>query len=186
MSYILNIVILLLQDLPGPGPAKKRIRKQSKVPGNSKGKESFVDAWLKLPEFAKWLEKRLDRDYGGSKAYCTVCDYSLSNHKSVLRSHIDSDCHKIRMPLYDEIMRQREQLASYVGFAKKEDVAKYEMRILTLFAENRLPTSLADKLIPVLRVLHPEHEVLKKVQLGRTKAGDLIRDGSLYLNGKMC
>ena len=86
--------------------------------------------------------------------------------------------HKLRVPLHEEIMRQRRQLESYFAGAKKEDVAEYEMSLLAMIAEKQLPISLVDTLVPLLRKLHPKDERLKKVQLARTKASTIISDGN--------
>ena len=85
-----------------------------------KQSEGFVDACLQDPAFQLWLQKAVDHKTGEFKAHCVVCDKYLTNHKSVLKNHMDkcSD-HKLRAPLHEEIMRQRRQLESYFAGAKK-------------------------------------------------------------------
>lgn len=177
--------------MPGPlrdktGAVKKKTdrsqaSKASKPYDRSSEKELFQDSWLELPQFKPWLEKRMEPSYGDYKAYCVVCDDSISNHKSVISKHSTSKKHTFRAPMYETILKQREQLESFTRSAKKEEVVEYEMVLCTLIAQKNLPICLVEELVEMNRRLHPKDEVLPRVRLGRTKAGSVIRDGNLTL-----
>lgn len=145
-----------LQDLPGPERDETgRVKKRRCQSSQQTGKQRFLDSWPQVDEFRPLLEKKMVPSYGNLKAFCAACDEDLTNHKSTISNHMKSEKHRHRLPLYDEILRQRKTLALYVGFAKQETVAEYEMTICSLIAEKSLAISLVDSLIPALRRLHP-------------------------------
>ena len=50
-----------------------------------------------------------------------------------------------------------------------------EIKVCSFIAENNLPISLCESLLPLLRSLFPSDSVLKQVKLGKQKATNTIR-----------
>ncbi len=72
-----------------------------------------------------------------------------------------------------------------VSTASAEKVAVYEMTIVSMVAQKNLAILDVETVIATNRRLHPKDPVLKRVQLGRTRATAIIKDGwnsLLFLN----
>lgn len=61
--------------------------------------------------------------------------------------------------------------------ASAKDVAHYEMTMVCLIAQENMAITKIERIIAVNRRLYPKDPILKKVQLGRTKATAIITDG---------
>lgn len=60
---------------------------------------------------------------------------------------------------------------------KAEDPVKnFEMRISMFFAEHNVAFQVVDHLIPLLKEIVPDSEILKKCRLGRTKCTKIIQN----------
>lgn len=81
---------------------------------------------------------------------------------------------KLRQSMDDQLTEYR---------ASKEDVASYEMSMCALIAEKNLPIKTVESIVAFNRRHHSKDPVLHKVQLGRTRATAIIKDGKGFKFG---
>jgi hypothetical protein len=69
--------------------------------------------------------------------------------------------------------KQAPQLLRYSE--QNKSAARIEIKLCSFIAENNLPISIADVLLPLLRDLFPSDQALRDVTLGKQKATNVIR-----------
>lgn len=129
--------------------------------------KTFQSDWLTQPEFKGWLI------FQNGKAKCKVCEATLQPGKSDLEKHGKGINHKKKMETF---LNQDVQphITKYATITKK--VADVETAICAFMVENNMPLSKADQLTEFIKAL-PEKKVLEKIQLGKQKATNIIRQG---------
>lgn len=132
----------------------------------------FQSEWLKKTEFKGWLVKM---NNGGSDfAYCKLCNKKLMSHKPVLSRHMETNAHKSAASAVKSTTSIAAALQNSVS--KKTSVKRAELKIAGLLATNNLAFRLVDELIPVLKSSFQDPDVVKDINLHRTKATGLIKN----------
>lgn len=142
----------------------------------------FNDAWLKMPMFIGWLEKMSPNDQPqtsteevnkNESSFCKVCSVRLLSHKTVLKKHADSSKHK------DNAKRVAENV-KITSLFRTSDLTKRtriaELKLCGLIATNNLPFSFIDSLIPLLKSIAPDSEIIKEITLKRTKCTAIMTE----------
>jgi len=134
-----------------------------------------------MEAFKDWLEKRYSCTQSIFKPWCICCETFLTNGKSELENHVASEKHQKNMMLLPSVLRERTSMADHLDSCNvtKEDVAIYEMVMVCKVAEGNSSIVTVERDIAANRRLHPKDPVLKRVQLGRSKATAIIKDGWL-------
>uniref|UniRef100_A0ABD2XAB8 USP domain-containing protein n=1 Tax=Trichogramma kaykai TaxID=54128 RepID=A0ABD2XAB8_9HYME len=120
-----------------------------------------IDEWMNLPEFSEWLKKSDEHE---DKAFCTFCNEDLSPRKDFLRNHADTKKHKTnRLYLYPSELSDLER-----------NVLITEIALSAMISSSNAPFLFIDTLVPVMKKLLPDSDIMKNVSLDRTKAKEIV------------
>ena len=144
--------------------AKKRKKTSSR-------EQPFMDSWLQLPQFKKWIQRRVGNDRK-AKPYCGLCEQMLTCSKTGIKRHASSKKHQSR----EKLTTTTRSLSHMVSRISNDDVATtMEVKICAFIAEHNLPLSISDSIVAFLCSMFPNDDPLKKVKLGKQKATNVIR-----------
>lgn len=150
--------------------------------GNGKKKKrppsKFVDAWTQNPLFKDWLQSRFNNEKNMKTAYCVACHSFETNGKIDLERHAKRPKHLEAIKKLKESKNETLLMRGFLSKSMDRKVAEGELRICTFIAENNLPFCLVDSLVPVLKKTFTDDAVLSKIQLGKQKCGNMIRQGT--------
>uniref|UniRef100_A0A8D8RA81 Uncharacterized protein n=1 Tax=Cacopsylla melanoneura TaxID=428564 RepID=A0A8D8RA81_9HEMI len=141
--------------------------------GPSKPKKKFCKKYdkrvsktlLGLNEFKGWLE------IDGKIARCIPCyRKEIKGGKSELSRHAKSGIHIQNM----KSASAQSSVGEFVSQTTK--VNKLETSMCAFIAEHNLPLSFSEHLVTFIKSL-PDQETIRKVQLGKQKATNIIRQG---------
>ena len=130
-----------------------------------KYEQKFLNSWLADPEFKDWLEKR------NELPYCKLCECKLSCAKTALKRHKENRNHQNLCRIQLETSKP---ITSFLG-SQARTAARIEIKLSSFIAENNLPLSIVDDLVPLLRDLFPSDQALSQVTLGKQKATNVVR-----------
>lgn len=118
---------------------------------------------LGLEEFKGWLEM------DGKRARCVPCSRKeLKGGKSELKRHAKSNIH------IQNIKSASAQKSMEHFVSQTSKVNKLETSICAFITENNLPLSFSEQLVGFIKSL-PDTETVQKVQLGKQKTTNIIR-----------
>lgn len=151
---------------------KEKAQKGAKPKKRKMYKQMFCNSWLSHAQFKSWIKKKsVD---GSDVPFCVVCNVKISCAKTAIKRHGASKSHETAMNRSVEEANSQPSARAFLG-PSSSAVAKMEIKICSFLAENNLPISLCEEMLPFLRSLHPTDSVLKKVSLGKQKATNTIR-----------
>lgn len=134
-------------------------------------KQKFRPIWLDESEFKGWLEEIPKDKY---KCRCSACGKILNCGKSELSKHSLSKIHKKNVVSLKNA--QKIDMFTNKQHKAEDPVKNFEMRISMFFAEHNVAFQVVDHLIPLLKEIVPDSEILKKCRLGRTKCTKIIQN----------
>ncbi|CAG9835526.1 unnamed protein product [Diabrotica balteata] len=161
-------------------PPKKKICRQKK--DSKPYTYKFNEAWLKMPMFIGWLEKVSQSDHPqtskaqdnkNESSFCKVCNIKLLSHKSVLTNHANSTKHKGNMKKVAENVKIT---SVFRPSTLVENTRIAELKLCGLVATNNLPFSFVDTLVPLLKNIAPDSEIIKSITLKRTKCSAVVTE----------
>jgi len=147
---------------------RKRIRGKLSKDEKEHSSKVFRDVWLEAEEFKGWLAKVKDDP---KKAYCKLCNATLTAGKSELQKHGSGQKHKDKMKGVKNV-KPLNEIFSPARMTKEQkladDTKKAEIMICAFFAEHNVALQASDHLIPLMKKAIPDSEIMKKVTLDRT------------------
>lgn len=136
-------------------------------------KQKFNAKWLEDKRFVGWLESSNESEY---KCKCIACGKTLNCGKSELLKHADTKIHKANV-LAKKSTKTVAAFFERKGISSVEKNAQtFEIRISMFFAEHNVALHIVDHLIPLLKIIVPDSEIIKKAELGRTKCTEIIKN----------
>ncbi|KZR98783.1 Uncharacterized protein APZ42_005645, partial [Daphnia magna] len=161
-------------------PSKKAKAKSTKRKKKTRASSRFLERWKQIPEFKTWLQSRHDPSSNISTAYCTACSTYLTNSKKDLQKHSNTQKHILAMETVANCSKESQRLLQYVSSGEDKKVVLATIRLCLLAAEKNLSFNLIDWLIPTSKASFPDHLILEKVMMSRTKCS-VMRFGEYSL-----
>ncbi|XP_046805877.1 uncharacterized protein LOC124419648 [Lucilia cuprina] len=136
-------------------------------------KQRFCQIWLKDERFNGWLEEVKDDGY---KCRCTACGKYLNCGKSDFIKHAETKQHKKNVLK----VKNTKPMQSFFEKRKTPDidnsVTNFEVKLSLFFAEHNVALQVIDHLVPLLKQIAPDSNIIQNFQLGRTKCTQIIRN----------
>lgn len=129
---------------------------------------NFKHAWLDEDIFKGWLAFHPSEN----KAYCNACNKTIRCTKTDLIKHSQPFSHI-------QNVRSKEQSLSRDtsnAISHTEKVKSAEIKLAAFFAEHNIAFSSVDHLIPLIKNIAIEPEVVKNLSLGRTKCANIVEE----------
>jgi len=128
----------------------------------------FRRSWLDENIFQNWLTS----SENDNKAFCTVCNISLKCCRYNLLRHAESASHIDNVNSSNvEINISNKETVSH-----SDKVKRAETKLATFFAEHNVAFSIVDHLIPLLKDICVDPEVVKDITLARSKCTKIIKN----------
>lgn len=129
-------------------------------------KKKLSKVHLAAEEFKDWL--LIDAD--GKTGKCKVCNTLIKGGKTELKRHSETKMHLRNFAA----KLQQPSVATFLP--QTEKIKQTENAMCVFLVEHDLPISFVEPLVEFCKVL-PEKSVLDKLQLGKQKATNIIRQG---------
>lgn len=133
----------------------------------------FRKDWLEEDRFKGWLREK------NSKISCEACGVTLHITGGIidLKRHMGTTKHKSKMCAKQTTM-------SMTGFINDQHQKQLfnnklkaaEIKISLFFAEHNIAIKLIDDMVPLIKDIAVDTEVIKKIELGRTKCTNIINN----------
>lgn len=131
----------------------------------------FNEKWLVDISFKNWISKR-EQETGSFTAFCKICNCNILNHRPALVKHQNTTKHKQNVTAISKTTSIDEAFKP----KKEEELKKRaEIKLCAFLAEHNLPLMLSDALVPFLANTFPDSAIIKSVNLGRTKATNIVK-----------
>lgn len=146
----------------------------SGIEGNKKRKvaKSFQTAWLEHDDFKNWLTQHSDN----GKAYCTACDKILVCGKTDLSRHANRASHIENLNL----KRDNPSTSLLASPVQNRDhinkVKSAEIKLATFYAKHNIALQTIDHLVPLLKDICSDPQVVKDLTLSQTKCAQIIKN----------
>jgi len=128
----------------------------------------FRRSWLDENIFQNWLTS----SENDNKAFCTVCNISLNCYRSNLLRHAESASHIDNINSSNvEINISNKETVSH-----SDKVKRAETKLAAFFAEHNVAFSTVDHLIPLLKDICVDPEVVKDITLARNKCTQIVKN----------
>lgn len=135
-------------------------------------KHIFNNDWTK--QFA-WL-KNMKPDSKVGKAFCILCNKTLSGSFFHIKRHENSCIHKKNV--------NAQKISPSVNFdlskiSQKKDFLQQkekELKMIAFIAEHNLPISIMDHFLAFIKSICPESKLIQNIHCGHTKANLILRD----------
>ncbi|KAL7292437.1 hypothetical protein TKK_0014021 [Trichogramma kaykai] len=120
--------------------------------------------WEEMDEFKEFL---LRSPKNNDLAYCTLCEKDFAPVLNSVHRHFDSKYHRTK---YNDRFNIVEELGSV-----ESQTARTELKLTGLISTLNLPRSTMSALIPVLKNVITDSEIVKQMSLDRHRTGELMR-----------
>lgn len=166
-------------DSDGDRVVKTRGESTTKL---SHQKQKFRGSWQIDPKFKNWLEPVKNNDY---KAYCRYCQVQFVSELSTLKKHSKSSKHIGNVKLVNESSSIASCFTNVVQQKKETEAIKLaEIKLCGFISEHNMSLNSIDHLTGVLKESFPDSNIIKGINLGRTKATCVIKNVSYVMLGK--
>ena len=139
-------------------------------PKGKRKQQTFCQSWLTVPEFKKWIIKRIGKS-GVVVPLYKPCQLEVTCSKTGLKRHTSIVRHQENMKSVDS------SAIIPTLFTSATDVT-IELKVCAFIAENALPIWMSENLVSLLKSLFPRDLNLKNVMLGKQKTTNIIRQVS--------
>lgn len=136
-------------------------------------KQKFYNNWLNLPEFKGWLEEIPENPYN---CRCKACNCQLTCGKSELLKHAKGKKHQEKVKLIASNSNLLRTFVETIQIDENRKAQQFELRLSAFFAEHNVAFQVIDHLVPLLKEILPDSEILKNVTLGRQKCTNIIKN----------
>ncbi|XP_011884095.1 PREDICTED: uncharacterized protein LOC105571237 [Vollenhovia emeryi] len=144
-----------------PNVAKGAIKKETS--------RHFRNSWLDEEIFKGWLAPHFEPN----KAFCMVCNTSITCCKTKIVRHSQTAKH------INEIKGRNQSLNNVncvSTLSHNDKVKRAEIKLATFFAEHNIAFTNVDHLIPLIKDICIEPEVVQDLSLGRLKCTNIVKD----------
>jgi len=132
----------------------------------------FIDKWLQNPKFANWL--RPDQN-SKTSATCITCNVNIASELVSLNRHLTSKKHILSSNSVAKTPSVIESFSpKFTPLIQK--VKSAEIKLVAFIAEHNIPFLAMDHLSELIKNLDPDSEVLKNIQLKRTKTTSIMKN----------
>lgn len=153
-----------------PQPSTSGIEKKKKGPT----KKVFKASWLDIKEFRGWLVAHSDN----RKAFCAACKKVLACGKSELFRHATRQRHILNMKKFRDDNPSTSLLTvdndNNMDHINKVKAA--EIKLTTFFAEHNIALHLVDHMVPLIKSICSDPQVVQDLTLGRRKCTKIIQN----------
>lgn len=136
-------------------------------------KQKFNPQWLNLGEFKNWLKEDSADPFSCS---CIACNCKLRCGKSELQRHCRSKKHIEKVKLVVRNTNVEDYFKPLKTSNEERKTQECELRLSTFFAEHNVALQVVDHLIPLLKQLVPDSQIIQKIELGRQKCTNVIKN----------
>lgn len=151
--------------------SSKRIKQDVSKQGKHR-KQIFSEKWLQNPKFANWL--RPDKN-SKTSAKCITCNVTIGTEMASLNRHLHSKKHNLSSNSVSKTPSVMESFSpKFTPLIQK--VKSAEIKLVAFVAEHNIPFLAMDHLSELIKNLDPESEVLKNIQLKRTKSTSIMKN----------
>lgn len=168
------------ENPPSENPSNENTTKNDveKIP--SKKRRKFQVSWLNLHQCRGWLRSHED----DQRAYCTLCEVSLTCSKSELIKHANRRYHVNNVILAKK--KENDPKSPSSSLLVSEDyvlpknhianVKNVEEKLSAFFAEHNVPLDAIDHFVPLMKDIFSDSIIARDVRLSRTKCTDIVRN----------
>ncbi|XP_020293553.1 uncharacterized protein LOC109859588 [Pseudomyrmex gracilis] len=145
-----------------------------------KKRRKFQVSWLNLHQCRGWLRSHED----GQRAYCTLCEVSLTCSKSELIKHANRRYHVNNVILVKK--KESDSRSPSSSLLISEDyvlsknhtanVKNVEEKLSAFFAEHNVPLDAIDHFVPLMKDIFSDSIIARDVRLSRTKCTDIVKN----------
>ncbi|KAL7299731.1 hypothetical protein TKK_0007481 [Trichogramma kaykai] len=118
----------------------------------------YQDSWETQDEYKGWLRRSIKKP---GFANCSICDLDLVPKTTNLNTHLGSTGHKTKLN------------PSFLGNIEKKAV-RAELKFTAYVASQNLPKRAIDTLIPMVKNVITDSEIIKNVHLDRCRVGEIM------------
>jgi len=127
----------------------------------------FRKSWLDENVFKGWLAQN------NNEAFCTICNISLACYRSTLVKHAKSISHIDNVNSSDNV-KVDTSIEETVSHSDK--VKRAEIKLAAFFAEHNIAFCIVDHLVPLLKDICVDPEVVQSFSLARTKCTQIVKN----------
>ncbi|EZA62168.1 hypothetical protein X777_06119 [Ooceraea biroi] len=140
----------------------------SKTAFQTRRVRKFQVAWLNESIFKGWLAPHPSED----RALCMACNKTINCRKSDLIKHSQTIKHieSVNSSNY-EVLPDNENILSH-----KDKVKRAEIKLAAFFAEHNVAFSTVDHLIPLLKDICINPEIVQDLSLARKKCSSIVKN----------
>ncbi|XP_054083617.1 protein FAM200C-like [Zeugodacus cucurbitae] len=135
-------------------------------------KQKFTNKLLGNERFKGWLQALAGESF---KCKCAACNKILNCGKSDLLKHSETKAHQKNVKAISKTSKLNTFFKRNVNAEGDIDKKKFEIRLSMFFAEHNDALTVVDHLIPLLKEIVPDSEIIKNVDLGRKKCTSIIK-----------
>lgn len=136
-------------------------------------KQKFNNKWLEDDNFKGWLEAVADEPF---KCKCSACNKMLNCGKSDLLKHAGRKMHKKNV----NALKKSNKIDTFFKKKSSDSAEKakkvFEIKLSMFFAEHNVALQVVDHIIPLLKEIAPDSDIIKSVELGRQKCTSIIKN----------
>ncbi|XP_067123238.1 zinc finger protein 862-like [Centruroides vittatus] len=141
--------------------------------------QNFCDKWLQMGEFKTWLRRSTVYP---NKAFCAVCQKTISGNVCHLRRHATNTKHKQAMKSL-ETVKSRGLLEAFQRKSNQQEKLEAELKLAMFCVEHNLPIKIMDHLPKLIQSVCHDSNIAKDLKVARTKTTELIKE---KLSAKSC
>jgi len=127
---------------------------------------TFQNSWLDEEIFKGWLALHSELN----KAFCTACNVSIACRRTNLLRHSQTVKHIYEMKNRNQSFENIENI-SYCDRKKRA-----EIKLTAFFAEHNIAFYTADHLIPLIKDICSDPNIVQDLSLGRLKCTNIVKD----------
>lgn len=134
----------------------------------------FKKSWLEIKEFKGWLVAHPDN----KKAFCAACKKVLACGKSELLKHATRQSHKVNMKKFDNKNPSTSLLTVDHNYNMDHinKVKAAEIKLTTFFAKHNVALQLVDHMVPLIKSICSDPQVVQDLTLSRKKCTQIIKN----------
>lgn len=131
--------------------------------------KKFQQSWLNHESFKGWLASDTNNEH---RALCTVCNVSISAGKSELLRHAKREKHRDALSKNEIVVRG----VSTSSLDHASYVKRSEIKLCAFFAEHNIPIRCVDHLVPLIKDIARDPQVVRDMSLSRKKCTKIIEN----------
>jgi hypothetical protein len=127
----------------------------------------FNYSWLENNSFKGWLAPHPTEN----KAFCLLCEKAIRCCKTDITRHSQRETHIEKIKDHENLIENNDKAISF-----NDKVKSAEIKLAAFFAEHNIAFYTANHLIPLIKDLSLEPEVVQNLALGSTKCTYIVKE----------